>query len=225
MPPDSSRARPGLPRWADVVVAVVVLVLLTPVLAACAVLVLACSGRPVFFGQLRMGRRARPFRLYKFRTMRPAIGGPQFTADGDARITWIGRFLRRTKCDEIPQLWNVVKGDMSLVGPRPESVAYVDASEARWREVLTVRPGLTDPVTIALRNEEALLRQVHEDREEFYVRTLQPFKLRGYLDYLHQRSWRTDVHVLRETVLAVLLPDRAPQPTLDDIKASGVTLR
>ena len=216
-----SQANEGIPRWAELVVAVAMAALLAPVFAACALLVTLCDGRPVLFRQSRMGRRARPFTLYKFRTMRPMASGPHFTAEDDVRITSLGRVLRRTKCDELPQLWNVIKGDMSLVGPRPEAIGYVDSTELRWQTVLAVRPGLTDPVTIALRNEEALLQQVHDNREDFYLHTLQPFKLRGYVLYLHHRTWRTDVRVLLDTVLTVLVPGRAPQPTIDDIKARG----
>jgi lipopolysaccharide/colanic/teichoic acid biosynthesis glycosyltransferase len=114
---------------------------------------------------------------------------------------------------------------MALVGPRPEALAYVDPNEPRWREVLQVRPGLTDPVTIALRNEQLLLAQVLDDREAFYMQTLQPFKLSGYVTYLHQRSWRTDERVLWDTALAVMDPDRTPVFTLDEIKASVTASR
>ena len=211
-PASSDLANEGIPRWAEVLIALAAIGLLAPAFAGCAALVAICDGRPVLFRQLRMGRRGRPFTLYKFRTMRPMSDAPHFTAKDDLRITSLGRALRRTKCDELPQLWNVVKGDMSLVGPRPEAVSYVDSATEQWQTVLAVRPGLTDPVTIALRNEEALLQQVRGNREEFYLHTLQPFKLRGYADYLHQRNWRTDVRVLIDTVLAVLVPERLSSP-------------
>jgi lipopolysaccharide/colanic/teichoic acid biosynthesis glycosyltransferase len=130
------------------------------------------------------------------------------TARGDDRITGIGRFLRRSKLDELPQLWNVVRGDLALVGPRPEVPRYVDLANPQWQEVLRVRPGITDPVTVALRDEETLLAGA-ADPERFYREELQPAKLRRYIEYLEARSAATDVHVLYRTVLAVLFPGRA----------------
>lgn len=211
----------GLPRSVELLVALATLLLLAPLMALCVALVRASSGAPVFFRQQRMGQGGRPFTLLKFRTMRESSAdAPQVTAEGDTRITRAGHLMRRLKLDELPQLWNVVRGDMSLVGPRPEALVYVDPTEPRWREVLGVRPGLTDPVTIALRNEQQLLAQVVDDREAFYLNTLQPFKLRGYVAYLDRRSWRTDVQVLWNTLVAVLAPSRTPVFTLDEIKAS-----
>jgi lipopolysaccharide/colanic/teichoic acid biosynthesis glycosyltransferase len=213
------RPAQGIPRWVDAIAGAMALLLLAPLVCLCVVLVAAGSGRPVFHTQLRAGRSGKPFTLYKFRTMRPSPGGAQVTASDDVRVTDVGRVLRRLKWDELPQFWNVVKGDMALVGPRPEAMVYVDLREPRWRQVLEVRPGLTDPVTIALRNEESLLAAVDGDRDEFYRRTLQPFKLRGYLHYLERRSWRTDVEVLLDTVVTVLRPGRAPVLTMDDVRA------
>jgi lipopolysaccharide/colanic/teichoic acid biosynthesis glycosyltransferase len=120
----------------------------------------------------------------------------------------VGRFLRRSKLDELPQLWNVVRGDMSLVGPRPEVARYVDMQDPVWQRVLRVRPGITDPVTLQLRDEEALLAGVEGDRERFYREELQPEKLRQYAAYLENRSAWADVKVLYKTVLAVLFPGR-----------------
>ena len=167
------------------------------------------AGLPVFFRQRRVGRGGRPFTLVKLRSMRVSRGGPQVTARGDSRVTPFGRFLRRSKLDELPQLWNVFKGDMSFVGPRPEVPELVDPSNPLWREVLLARPGLTDPVTVRLRDEELLMAGVEGDREAFYRETLQPFKLEGYCEYLQRRSWRTDLGVLFETVLAILWPSRS----------------
>jgi lipopolysaccharide/colanic/teichoic acid biosynthesis glycosyltransferase len=210
----------GIPRAVEVPAAALALLALAPVLLACAAVVGVTSGPPVLFRQRRMGWRGRPFVLLKFRTMRTsAPGAPQITADGDDRITPVGHLLRRTKLDELPQLWNVVRGEMSLVGPRPEALIYVDPRESRWQQVLRARPGLTDPVTLALRDEQQLLAQIDGDREAFYMETLQPFKLRGYVDYLERRSWRTDLRVLWDTALSVLAPGRGPVITMDDIKA------
>jgi lipopolysaccharide/colanic/teichoic acid biosynthesis glycosyltransferase len=112
--------------------------------------------------------------------------------------------LRKTKLDELPELWNVLRGDMSLVGPRPEVPRYVDMKHPLWQLVLKARPGITDPTTLSLRNEELLLSQVNGDRERFYMEVLLPFKLRGYLKYLRIRTIGTDVGVLWRTVIAVI---------------------
>jgi lipopolysaccharide/colanic/teichoic acid biosynthesis glycosyltransferase len=180
-----------------------------PVLAVAAAAIAATSGLPVFFRQERVGRGGRPFTLIKLRTMRATGGGPKVTAGNDPRITAVGRFLRRTKLDELPELWNVLRGDMSFVGPRPEVADYVHPESALWREVLSVRPGLTDPVTLRLRHEEELLEAVQGDREKYYRETLQPRKLEGYVDYLRRRSWRSDLGVLLATAGAILRPRRA----------------
>ena len=137
-------------------------------------------------------------------------------------MTQIGRLLRRTKIDELPELWNIVAGHMSFVGPRPEVPRYVDLDDSRWAAVLRARPGLTDPVTLRLRNEEELLAGIPGDREAFYRSRLQPYKLRGYVSYLETRDWRSDLRVLWETARAVLRPQSAPPPTMADIVAEGL---
>src|SRR5687767_11977002 len=108
------------------------------------------SRGPGVFGQVRVGREGKPFTLRKFRSMTQGARGTQVTASGDARITLVGKFLRRTKLDELPELWNILCGDMSFVGPRPEVPGYVDLADPRWQMVLTARPGLTDTVTLRL---------------------------------------------------------------------------
>jgi lipopolysaccharide/colanic/teichoic acid biosynthesis glycosyltransferase len=145
--------------------------------------------------------------------MRCAAGGVQITATDDERTTRAGRVLRRTKLDELPELWNVLKGDMALVGPRPEVPRYVNLENPAWRQVLAARPGLTDPVTISLRDEEELLAMVSGDRESFYLKHLQPVKLKGYLEYLQRRSWLTDARVLWDTCLTFILR-RSPKELL-----------
>jgi len=194
----------GLPRGVDLATAFVGLVVVSPLIGVCAAVVAATSGWPVFFRQTRVGRGGNSFTLVKLRTMRPSSGAPQVTAGGDARVTPVGRFLRNTKLDELPQLWNVLKGEMGLVGPRPEVPGYVDIEDPLWQIVLKARPGLTDPVTLRLRDEEALLARVGGDREHFYRETLQPLKLNGYAAYLRRRTWRSDLRVIWDTVLAVL---------------------
>jgi len=196
--------RGGLPRPIEAVIALGALVVLSPVLLLTAGAVLIGSGTPVIFRQTRVGRGGRPFVFYKFRTMVSGGSGPAVTAGDDARITRVGRILRRTKLDELPELWNVLIGDMSLVGPRPEAPRYVSAEEKRWERVLAVRPGLTDPTTLSLLDEESLLAAVDGNREEFYLRELLPKKLDGCIAYLDRRSWRTDIGVIIDTLLALL---------------------
>jgi lipopolysaccharide/colanic/teichoic acid biosynthesis glycosyltransferase len=154
------------------------------------------------FRQRRVGVGGTLFTIYKLRTMRQ-VTGPSVTAAGDARVTSIGRVLRKTKIDELPTLWNVVRGDMRLVGPRPEVPHLVDTNNRLWARVLEITPGITDPITVFLRNEEAILQKAGSEWQRFYVETMQPFKLRGYLDYQDDRSWRSDFRVLAKTVVAV----------------------
>ena len=210
--------RGGLPRAFDALAAGVGLAVVAPLLAVVALAIKLGSPGPVLFRQQRVGRDGVPFTLVKFRSMRVGGKGAQVTAAGDRRITPIGRLLRKTKLDELPELWNVLRGDMALVGPRPEVPRYVDAEDPLWRRVLVARPGLTDPTTLRLRNEEALMAQVDEDHDTFYRRVLLPFKLRSMADYLGRRSWHSDLRVLFETAWRVLVPSQAPPPSLDEIR-------
>lgn len=207
----------GLPRWCEFPAAALLLLLVAPLLALASVLIALTMGFPVLFRQQRMGRAGRPFTLYKLRTMRPSSGGPQVTAGDDNRMTWVGRWLRKSKVDELPELWNILKGDMSFVGPRPEVPGYVDLSNPLWVQVLQAKPGLTDPVTTRLRNEEDLLAEVPGSREEFYQNILQPYKLRGYVSYLRARSWSSDLAVLGKTGVAILFPGSVPPPRRDEL--------
>jgi len=208
----------GLPRWVEVVAASVATVALAPLLAMVAAAIALSSPGPVLFRHRRCGREGRPFDLLKFRTMRPGSSGPSVTARGDSRITPIGRVLRRTKIDELPELWNVIRGDMSLVGPRPEAVAYANLAHPLWARVLSVRPGITDPMTLRLRNEEDLLARA-ADAEAFYTNHLLPFKLAGYAEYIASRTWRQDVAVIGHTLIAIVLPWRAPAPSPLEIES------
>jgi lipopolysaccharide/colanic/teichoic acid biosynthesis glycosyltransferase len=210
----------GLPRPVEVGLALAGLAASVPVLGACAIAIAATSRGGVLFKQKRVGRGGEPFTLYKLRTMAPNNAGPGVTAGGDRRVTPVGKILRATKLDELPELWNVVKGDLSLVGPRPEVPQYVDMSDPLWREVLAERPGLTHPVTIKLRREEELLSRVNGDPSAYYVRKLLPYKLRGYAAYARDRTWRSDVSTLVETAMAVLVPSRAPPPTLEEVESA-----
>ena len=223
MKPSGARgARPGIPRAAEIAAALAGLAVAAPVVALAAAAIVLTTGDAPFFRQRRIGRRGRPFTLVKLRTMRSAASGAQVTARGDARVTPVGALLRRTKIDELPELWNVLRGEMAFVGPRPEVPRYVDPTDPLWARVLAARPGLTDPVTLRLRNEEQLLEGAPGDREAFYRDHLQPWKLRGYAAYLDRRNWRTDLRVLLETVRAVVRPAKAPPPSIDDILAEGL---
>ena len=195
----------GLPRPLEFVLAGLFLVILSPLLILCSVLVIVSSTGPVFFRQLRVGRNGQRFKLFKFRTMRVSTDGLLITAATDSRITPAGRFLRKWKLDELPELYNVLKGEMSFVGPRPEVPEFVDVSNPLWRIVLAVRPGITDPVTLTLRNEEAVLAMA-EDKERYYRAVVQPYKLKGYIRYLEVKSFWRDVAVILRTMKVVLAP-------------------
>jgi lipopolysaccharide/colanic/teichoic acid biosynthesis glycosyltransferase len=209
----------GLPPVVDKFISIGGLVTCWPLLAFVAAAVKASSPGPIFFRQQRMGRFGKPFTLLKFRTMTVNDQGPQVTAHGDARVTLVGRVLRALKLDELPELLNVLRGEMALVGPRPEVPRYVKLDDPLWQQVLAARPGITDPVTVRLRNEEALLAEAGGgDHERFYTDVLQPWKLRGYIDYLKRRSLSVDLGVLRDTLLAVLHPASVKSPSLEEIK-------
>src|SRR5215471_3712914 len=209
----------GLPRQAEAAIALAGLVMVAPLIALAAIAIAVTSRGPVIFRQKRLARKGRIFTMYKLRTMRMANSGPQVTAGDDVRITPVGKFLRKTKLDELPELWNVLKGDMSLIGPRPEVPRYVDLEDRMWRLVLEARPGIADPMTLLLRNEEALLVEVKGDRERFYLETLLPFKLEGYLNYLKARSWRSDLKVLWQTIVAVAFPNKTSLTTIEEINS------
>ncbi len=171
------------------------------------------SPGPALFRQVRVGRGGRFFEILKFRTMSLRNGGIALTVRGDSRVTRVGMFLRASKIDELPQLINVLKGDMSLVGPRPEVPEYA----FRYPEqklVWSVRPGITDPTAIRFRDESALLARM-DDPERYYVETVLPQKIEGYLEYLERRSLLYDVAVILNTVRALVL-DRLGGEDADD---------
>lgn len=213
-------SRRGIPRLVDAGLALAGLGVAAPVLAVAGAIIRATSPGPAVFQQVRVGLHGEPFKLYKLRTMRPTTSGSQVTAKGDARITPIGRFLRKTKLDELPELWNVVKGDMALVGFRPEVARYVDLSNPLWQEALRERPGLAHPVTLAFRNEEEFLARAPGDPAAYYEEVLLPLKLRACVDYARSRTWQSDVKVLFDTVLAVAVPSLSPPPSLEDVEAA-----
>ena len=192
-------------RALDLALAVPALVVAAPIIAGLAAAVKLTSPGPAFYVQQRVGRGGRPLRLFKLRSMRQDADrvGPHVTAAGDPRVTPIGRVLRRTKLDELPQLWNVVRGDMSLVGPRPEAERYVAHYRPEWRALLDVRPGITDLASLVFRDEEALLGRA-VDRERAYVEAVLPAKLRLALEGVRRSSPLFDAGVLARTFVAVL---------------------
>jgi lipopolysaccharide/colanic/teichoic acid biosynthesis glycosyltransferase len=191
-------------RFLDVFVSGIGLLLLSPLLAAIAVAIKIFSPGPVCYRAMRAGKDGTPFRLYKLRTMVPGAeqSGPGITVAGDRRITRIGRFLRGMKLDELPQLLNVLKGDMSLVGPRPEDPRYLAFYTAEQRRLLRVRPGITSPASLYYRREAALLSE--SDWERVYVSEILPHKLEVELEYLAHRSLWTDLMLIARTVWVVI---------------------
>ena len=216
-----SEIQKGLPRCGEVSIALMGLILTAPLIALTGLAIALSSGTPVLFRQRRVGQHGRIFELYKMRTMKLSIDGPQITSGNDTRITRLGKFLRHTKLDELPTLWNVLRGDMSLVGPRPEVPRFVNSTDPLWQRVLSARPGITDPVTLALRSEGELLAKIEGDTEQYYVKELQPAKLKGYVAYLEERNWRSDLQVLFRTIAAVAVPRQTSAFSMDEVgKAS-----
>jgi FlaA1/EpsC-like NDP-sugar epimerase/lipopolysaccharide/colanic/teichoic acid biosynthesis glycosyltransferase len=203
-------------RALDLVLAAVGLVLLSPLLLAVSVAIKLFDRGPVLFKQERVGRHLEPFAMYKFRTM--VVGadrmGPNLTTRRDPRITPLGRFLRESKLDELPQLLNVLKGDMSFVGPRPEMRRYVEMFPDDFREILKVRPGITDLASVAYRQESALLED-GEDTESQYVRTILPDKIRLAKLSVAHASLSRDLGLMLGTLVAVAYPTRTIDRLID----------
>lgn len=194
-------------RAVDIMAALVGLIVLAPLFAVVAILIKADSPGTVFFRQERMGKGFRPFWIYKFRTMvkDPSLTGRLLTAGHDPRITNVGRILRHTKIDELPQLLNVLRGDMSLVGPlRPEVRQYVELFKKRYESILTMRPGITDLASLKRPNEQAILAGF-ENPEEEYIQRLLPEKLRLGEEYLRQCSVVYDLTLIVKTLLVLIL--------------------
>jgi lipopolysaccharide/colanic/teichoic acid biosynthesis glycosyltransferase len=193
----------GVKRSFDIAVSGIVVALLAPLFVAIAIAVVLDSGFPVLYSQERIGRGFRRFRIWKFRSMQHNDCGPAITARGDIRITRIGRLLRASKLDELPQFWNVFAGDMSLVGPRPEIFEYVDMYRERYRGILTVRPGITDLASVRFRDEEESLAAA-SNLNEYYARHVLPAKLDLAEEYLRRRSLSFDISILVRTFGVIL---------------------
>ena len=193
-------------RFFDLTVSAAGLLILSPVLLLVALLIKLDSQGPVFFRQERIGRNFRPFSIYKFRTM--VVDAPQrgaaITAGGDPRITRFGRLLRKSKIDELPQLINVLRGEMSLVGPRPEVPKYVELFRQEYDDILRVRPGITDLASLKYRDEAAVLAAAQNPEQEYVARIL-PEKIQLAKQYIRNASFLFDLKLILRTLLKVVV--------------------
>ncbi|PYT32794.1 MAG: sugar transferase [Acidobacteria bacterium] len=217
------RLRTSIERLVEAGCAASGLLLLTPVLAALALWILWDDGPPLFFSQKRVGRRGKLFSIWKFRTMRAGAPGRGITASGDRRVTRVGAWLRKFKLDELPQLYNVLKGDMSLIGPRPEVPEYVQLESPLWQAVLQVRPGITDLATLLHRDEEEVLG-ASADPNAFYRESVLPAKLRLNLAYLRARSFWRDVNLIFLTLRYSFFPGKFDRNHVKKILGMGATI-
>lgn len=195
-------------RILDIAGAAIALLLLAPAMVIVGLIIRFDSPGPAIFRQERVGRSFRRFYIYKFRTMvvDAAAKGPAITGAADPRVTRVGRWLRRAKIDELPQLWNVLRGDMSLVGPRPELPRYVERFPREYSELLRVRPGLTDPSSLKYADEASWMAGA-ADPEDFYVTRILPDKLALARQYVDRSSLLMDLKLIGLTMLRGLRSD------------------
>lgn len=198
-----SAATMACKRAFDILCSLLGLVVLSPVLLVVSVLVAVTSPGGVFFRQERIGKDGKPFRIFKFRSMRKDNAGLKITTGNDSRITPVGRFLRKSKIDELPQLINVLVGDMSFVGPRPEVADYVNLYTPYQRQVLLVRPGITGLASIRFRNENDLLT-ASDDPNRTYVEQIMPRKIDLDLEYIPHASVFYDIKLIFQTFAVVI---------------------
>ena len=192
-------------RLFDILASGIGIIILSPVLLIIALRIKTGSDGPIFFKQVRVGKDGKEFEILKFRTMVVDAEkmGRQITVGADNRITKVGGFLRKYKLDELPQLFNVFKGDMSLVGPRPEVPRYVKLYTEEQRKVLNVKPGITVLASIRYRDENELLGQA-ENPDEFYINTIMPDKLALNLEYINKSNVFYDIYIIIETIIKCL---------------------
>lgn len=192
-------------RFFDVTVSFAGLVVLSPVFLIISLLIKLTDKGPVFFKQTRIGENFKPFILIKFRSMvfNADKIGLEITTKGDPRIRGIGRFLRKTKLDELPQLLNVLKGEMSIVGPRPEVPKYVELFKDEYQEILKVKPGITDFATIEFRDEEDILKEYNKP-DEGYCNEILPRKIELYKKYIKEKGFLTDVRLILLTIREIV---------------------
>jgi lipopolysaccharide/colanic/teichoic acid biosynthesis glycosyltransferase len=202
--PSASGSR--LKRAFDIFASSAGIIILCPIMGLVALVIRFTSPGPVFYASRRVGLGGKPFDMVKFRTM--VVGadqkGPLVTAGDDARVTPIGWYLRRTKLDELPTLWNVLKGDMSIVGPRPENPGSAALYSAAQKSIWTIRPGITSLATLKYRDEESILAGA-KDLETTYFQLMQD-KLTLELEYLRRKSFRLDLQIILQTLVRIVLP-------------------
>lgn len=193
-----------LKRGFDFIAATIGFILISPILVIISVLIKLTSKGPILFKQKRVGRYGKEFNILKFRTMvvNAEKLGKQITVGKDSRITKVGAFLRKYKLDELPQLINVIKGDMSLVGPRPEVPKYVELYNEKQRRVLDVRPGITDYASIEYRDENSILGRV-DNPEEYYINVIMPHKVDLNMKYIEKNNVLIDIKIIFKTIFNI----------------------
>lgn len=202
----NASARDAAARLLDLALAAAILVLLAPVMALVSLAIAAEGGRPIFFSQVRLGLHGQPFRMHKFRKFHDGkhqVAGGSLTMEDDPRLTRTGGLLARTKLDELPQLWNILRGEMAIVGPRPESLAFGDCFDGPYRAVLDFKPGIFGPSQVQFRNEGRLYRG-RPDPEQFYREIVFPLKAQLDLAYFPRRTLLGDVAWMVRGALAVV---------------------
>jgi lipopolysaccharide/colanic/teichoic acid biosynthesis glycosyltransferase len=215
--PSSTAGTPILNSWCksrrkrafDIICGSALLLMSLPIMAVAAALIKLTSPGPVLFRHKRVGKDGSEFPLLKFRTMvdSHSVTGPGITRGGDPRVTSVGRLLRKWKIDELPQFINVVRGEISLVGPRPDMAKYLDCVTQDQRQVLSLKPGITSPATLIFRHEEELLCALREEElEHFYCSCVLPRKIQLELDYAKKANCATDIRVLFQTAELLLAP-------------------
>lgn len=192
-------------RLLDIFISLIALIFLSPLLIIISFVIMLSSGRPIFYSQERVGKDWKRFRIIKFRTMVTEADriGPGISSEDDERITKLGKFLRKYKLDELPQLLNVFVGEMTLIGPRPEIPKYAEFYKDDYSKILKLKPGITDYASVNYRNEAALLNGKSEG-ESFYLTKILPEKISLYKKYLRDASFTTDLKILLSTIKAII---------------------
>lgn len=206
-------------RICDFCLAAIGIVMCAPLFGVLALAIKFTDRGPVFFSQERVGQYGKVFRVHKFRTMVTNADrlGPLITAGGDPRITPIGHWLRKSKLDELPQLWNVLVGEMSFVGPRPEVQYYVDQYDETQRDVLTIKPGITDPASLAFVEESEILARV-ENPSKYYVDVIMPEKIRRNMAYAGKANLLRDIGMILQTVWRIAIRTKVDaSPTMERV--------
>ena len=192
-------------RLIDIFLSVVLLILFSPLFLIISLVILIESGLPVFFNQERVGKDWRKFHIFKFRTMVKNADklGPAISIFQDKRVTPVGRILRKYKLDELPQLFNVLMGDMSIVGPRPEVMKYVNIYKKDYSNILKIKPGISDYASIQFYDEASFLKPVH-NAEDYYKSSILPQKIKLYNKYIDEMSLTTDFKIIFKTVKTII---------------------